>query len=383
MAVWWPLPDDAIVPEVREFAKTHRLADRARAIDRSGDFPLAEFRAMGRAGLLGLTVPALRGGRELSPVRAAVALFHLAYVGGTAFAKLSLQPEFSSVLGEQGRPELVDRWYRPLVRGESLVGNQITEEAAGSDAGAIEMTAERRGDGYVLNGRKTEVAFALDAGAAIVYARTPSGPPGLTAFLVPQDAAGVVREPGAGDLGERWQRRGAVRYDAVRAPAADRLGAEGAALGYVRPELARERGLLAAIYLGVARASWDETVAYVGGRSAFGRRLSDQQAVAFPLVDDGIALEAAWQYTLRSLERLDGTAAGEAATATAKALACDVALRAIDHAIQFHGGRGYAGSLPHEQRWRDVRSGPIAHGPSELLRRTAARQLWPRVPDKP
>jgi 3-sulfinopropanoyl-CoA desulfinase len=67
----------------------------------------------------------------------------------------------------------------------------------------------------------------------------------------------------------------------------------------------------------------------------------------------------------------------------AKAIATDVALRTIDHAIQFHGGRGYSQALPHEQRWRDVRSGGIAHGPSEVLRGIAARRLWTRktIPD--
>ncbi len=378
----WPLPDDPIVAEIRDAAVRLELPRRFRELDRRPEFPWPEFRALGAEGLLGLTLPTTLGGRQLPLRRVATALFHLGYLGGTAFAKLAIQPEFASVLAEHGSSAAVDAWFRPLLRGEKLVGNQVTEPDAGSDAGAIALEARRDGGGYVLNGKKSEVAFAGDAGAAIVYARVP--PPvaeeGITAFLVDQHLPGVRCTVGAGDLGERWQRRGWVEYRDVRVPSAARIGEEGAAFRYVLGELARERGLLAAIYLGVARASWDETVAYAGARTAFGRNLSEQQAVAFPLVRDGAELEAAWLFTERALERWESERSGEAAagTAVAKAMASEVALRTIDHAVQFHGGRGYSQALPHEQRWRDVRSGPIAHGPSEVLYGIAARRLWPR-----
>jgi len=168
-----------------------------------------------------------------------------------------------------------------------------------------------------------------------------------------------------------------VTYEAVDLPADHRIGDEGAAFGYLKDELARERGLLAAIYLGVARASWDETVRYVGERTAFGRRLADQQAVAFPLVEDGAEMESSWLFTVRALGRLEDGADADAETALAKVRATRAALATLEHAIQFHGGAGYSARYPHEQRWRDVRSGPIAHGASEVLQGVAARRLWP------
>lgn len=373
-----PLPDDPIVAEILPVAERLGLAQRYRELDRSPEFPRAEFRAMGEAGLLGLHTSQSLGGRELPLPRAGVALFHLARVGGTAFAKISLQPEFSSVLAERGSPELVDEWFRLLVRGERLVGNQITEPGAGSDAAAIAMTARPSGAGYVLNGEKSEVAFARDADAALVYARVPAGDPRreITAFLVPQDLAGIDRTRSSGDLGEKWMCRGTVRYRGVELPEQYRLGSEGEGFEYVRGELTRERVLLAAIYLGVARASWEETVEYVGTRRAFDRPLSLQEAISFPLVEDQARLDSAWLYTARVLDRLERGERVEADAALAKWMATDVALRTLDHAIQFHGGRGYSADLPHEQRWRDVRSGAIAHGPSEVMRLIAARRLW-------
>ena len=335
---------------------------------------------MGKAGFLGLRTPIRLGGRELSLPRTGIALFHLGYLGGTTFAKLSLQPEFSSVLAEHGSESLVQDWFLPLVRGERLVGNQITEPGAGSDAGAIALTAERAGDDYLLSGTKSEAAFAADAEAAIVYARSPdvTGTHRISAFLVPQELPGIVRSVADPDLGERWQRRGTIVYDRVRVPARHRIGEEGEAFSYVQRELTREHALLAAIYLGVARASWDETVEHVGERAAFGKPLAAQEAVAFPLVEDLARLESAWLYVERTLVRLEHGLPSDGDAALAKWLAVDVALRTIDHAIQFHGGRGYSGALPHEQRWRDVRSGRIAHGPSEIMLLVASRRLWPR-----
>ena len=378
MTELWPLPRDPIVGEVEEVCERLRLARRYRELDRHPEFPRAEFRALGKARLLGLTAPRRLGGRGLTSARAAVALFHLAYRAGTAFAKLAMQPEFCSVLAERGGPAMADRWFRPILAGRTLVGNHITEPDAGSDALAMALGVARRGKDYVLTGTKSEAAFAVDAEAAIVYGRAPGtvGAEGVTGFLVPQKLPGITRSIAPLDLGERWQRRGTVVYDHVTVPATYRIGEEGAGFRYLRRELVRDRGLLAAIYLGVARASWDETVQDVGERVTFGRRLSERQAVAFPLVDDGVQLEATWLFTQRALARIDEGADGSADTAMAKVRATEVALATLDHCVQFHGGAGYSAAFPHEQRWRDVRSGPIAHGPSEVLRGLAASRLW-------
>jgi len=373
-----PLPEDPIVPELTALAQALDLPGRYRALDRLPEFPRREYRALGEARLLGLHTPPELGGRGLPLGRAGVGLFRLAYLGGTTFAKLSLQPEFSSVLAEHGSPELIDAWFRPMVRGERLVGNHVTEPGAGSDATALRASAVPSGGEYVLTGVKSEAAFASDADAAIVYARVAGPDPQreITAFLVPQSLPGVERGEPPGDLGERWQRRGTIRYRDVRVPRDHRIGDEGAGFAYLRHELTREHALLAAIYLGVARASWDETVEYVGQREAFGQPLSARDAVAFPLVEDGAELEAAWLYTARVLDRLDRGERCDGDAALAKWMATEVALRTIDHAVQFHGGRGYSQEYPHEQRWRDVRSGRIAHGPSEIMHLVAARRLW-------
>ena len=371
---------EACLSAVDRVVREHDLAARSAELDARPEFPRAEFRALAEAGLLGLRLPRAVGGQGLTMIEAGRVLHRLAYLSGTTFAKLSLQPEFCSVLADHGSDALRATEFAALLRGERLIANHITEPSAGSDAGALGATADRVHAGYVLSGTKTEAAFACDADAAIVYAKVPSpgGKAGITAFLVPQDLPGIRREV-IGDLGERWMRRGTVTYERVPVAEGQRIGEEGRAFEYLKDELVRERALLAMIYLGVARASFEAVVRYVGDRSAFGRPLSDQQGVAFPLVGDGARLRAAElfaQETLRSLDAGGADATGN--SALSKWLAVETALTAIDHAIQFHGGRGYSKALPHEQRWRDVRSGSIAHGPSEIMLRVATHQLWPR-----
>lgn len=374
-----PTHVDPLFAEIDRAVDALGLAPLYRQLDARPRFPWEEFRSLGAHGLLGLTLPAELGGRGLSAVRAAEALHRLAGAAGTTFAKLALQPEFSSVLAREGSPEVRSAYFLPMMRGKRLVANHVTEPGAGSDLRGLATTADRRGPVYVLNGTKSQAAFAVDAQAAIVYARVAGAVaerPGLTAFLVPQDLPGIQRRV-IDDLGERWMRRGTVTYTSVEVPTDHRIGEEGRALDYLKMELVHERVLLAAIYLGVAAASWDETSKHVGTRAVFGRRLADQEAVAFPLLEDRARLESAWLYVRETAALLDGGSATPARSALAKWQAVDVALRTLDHAIQFHGGRGYSKELPHEQRWRDVRSGALAHGPSEVMLSIAARETWP------
>ena len=145
-----PLPPDPLAAELDGFIRDHRLAERGRELDRDPQFPRPEFRALGEAGWLGLASPTIYGGRGLPLPRAGALLHRLAYRAGTVFAKLALQPEFSSVLAEHGSPALREGWVLPLAAGLRLVGNQITEPGAGSDVQSLGLEARREGDAVPL-----------------------------------------------------------------------------------------------------------------------------------------------------------------------------------------------------------------------------------------
>jgi len=368
--------------QVRSFCQEWSLRVRYRQLDENPEFPWPEYRELGRRGWL---APRLsRGGPErVWSLREEAELIEgLARYGGSPFAKLVLQPEFCVLLQEATIP-VREQWWRPLLRGEILVGNHVSEPEAGSDLGGMRMTAHREGTGadvtYVLDGIKSGVAFAADAQAAIVYARAPgtSGSRGISAFLVPQDLPGIRREVWQ-DHGERWMRRGEVRYEGVRIPEDHRIGPEGEALRLLRAELTHERLMLAFVYLGLARASWDETVEYVRHRRVFGRPLGSFEAVSFPLVEDRTRWEAAHLYAEAVRQRLDQGRPVEASAAMAKWLACETALTLLEHCLQAWGGRGYSHQELHELRFRDVRSGRIAHGSAEALRLVAVREILGR-----
>lgn len=375
-----PVPAEPLETEVAALDARIPLEALSRELDARPRFPKELFREMGRAGLLGLTIPTETGGRGLSPVRAARVLYRLAQRGGTMPAKLSLQPEFCSVLGTLGRSEPQRESYRALLQGEALIGNQITEPGAGSDLRSLEASVELDGALARISGTKSQTAFAADAGEAIVLLRTPTGTtPALGAWLVPQDRPGVERTV-VEDHGERWMRRGTVTYRRVEVPADAQIGEAREARSALRAELLRERALLAAIYLGVARRSWEETVAFAGTRRTFGAPLAERQAVSFPLTEDWVRLDSAWHQVEAVTRRLEEGRATDAETAMLKWHAGEVALTALEHAVQFHGGAGYSSELPHERRLRDVRSARIAHGTAEVAHLIATRALWPAEP---
>lgn len=374
--------DEAMARQVTAFARSSNLADRSRALDSQPEFPWTEFRALGERGWLGPRIPKANGGQGWPLLREARLIEVLSREGGSVFGKLVLQPEFCSVL-LHGSPALRQRWFRPLLAGKVLVGNQITEPGAGSDVAALATSAILEGDprtgSYIVTGTKSEVAFAEDAQAALVYVRAGDvpGAAGVTALLIPQNARGISREL-HDDLGERWMRRGTVHYDHVRVPAAQRIGAEGEGFRLLMGELTHERALLGVIYLALAQASLDETLADVMSRRAFGRPLGSFEAISFPLVEDVARLEAARLYLWATLAKLEDGRPAPGESALAKWLANSTALGVLDHAMQFHGGAGYSKRLPHEQRWRDVRSGRVAHGTDEILHIVAAREILGR-----
>ncbi len=368
--------------EVRRFAQERDLARRARELDEHPAFPWEEYRALGGRGWLGPRQAETEGGRGWPLRREAALLEELAYQGGSALAKLSLQPDFCSVLAHAS-PSLRERWFRPLFTGGVLVGNQVTEPEVGSDAAHLRLLAEPAPGpegGFLLTGTKSQVAFAADAQAAVVYARTGEGEGGrgISAFLVPQDLRGIRVELYE-DLGERWMRRGEVHYDRVQVPKENLIGEPGQGFRYLRRELTQERALLAVVYLALSRASLDEVAERVMHRQAFGRPLGSFEAVSFPLVEDLARWEAAYLFvdeTLALLERGEGPVDGRAALA--KWLSNETSLTILDHAMQLCGGEGYSHRLPHEQRWRDVRSGRVAHGSQEILHLVAARDYLGR-----
>lgn len=377
--MYFSLTDDqlAVQETVRRLAR-EELAAGYLARAKSSSFPWELHRKVAGLGALGvLTRSPLNpmGGPDY--VCAGVIVEELAY-GDTNLANAAIIPMFTAALiAEHGTPAVQDRLLGPLVAGETLVSFCLTEPGSGSDAGAMRTTATWEGDGYRLDGEKTSVSLLAHAEAAIVLARTrrDGADAGVSAFVVPLDAAGVDRAPFS-DTGWQALGRGGLGLSGARVGPDALLGSEGAAFRTILNGFDYTRPLLVLTTLGCARAAIDETAAYVAERAAFGSTLSRFEGVSFPLAEHATRLEAA---RLLCYDALGRRAADQPHTATAamcKWFGPQVAREAVHDCLLLHGHSGYTKELPFEQRLRDVMAIEIADGTAQVQKMIIARELF-------
>jgi acyl-CoA dehydrogenase len=268
------------------------------------------------------------------------------------------------------RRELLPR----VADGSVLFAFALTEAGAGSDVAALETTAQRDGDSYLLNGEKRFVSNAGVATHYTVFARTAPGPRGISAFVVPADAPGFRVRPRMYLLGDHPIAE--LELGDCRVPAGARLGDEGRGMRLALATLDVFRTTVGAAALGMARRALDEAVAYSRSRHQFGAPLSSLQGVQFLLAESAVELEAARLLVLRSAAARDGGA--ERVTyeaAVAKLFATEAAQRIVDRAVQIHGGNGLVKGHPVERLYRDVRALRIYEGASEVQKLVIARHL--------
>src|SRR6202011_4958879 len=212
-----------------------------------------------------------------------------------------------------GSVEQKREWLRPLLEQPSLCSFALTEPEAGSDVAAIQTTAVRDGDDYVLNGSKMFITNAGHAAWFVVFASTdrPAGHRGLSAFIVPGSADGVVVERHLDKLGQRATDTSALAFQEVCVPAANRLGEEGDGFKTAMQTLDLTRPGTAAGALGVARAAFEHSVDYAKQRIQFGQPIAINQGVNFLVADMAAEIEAARLLTWQAARLIDQ---GEGAT---------------------------------------------------------------------
>ena len=277
----------------------------------------------------------------------------------------------------------LDRWIRPTVAGKIHECYAITEENAGSDVDAIEATAERDGDDYVLNGEKWHVTSANLASYVFFQAKLLGGPnAGRHAlFFVDMGTEGVeclrVPEYSHTYAHHHWE----MRFSDVRVPAENLVGTEGDGMSYTREWFRYERLMIAARCCGAAERLISEAQAFAESRSAFGSRIADYQAIQFMLADSLTELWAARLMTYETARCVDG---GEdikvqhARCSMAKLYASEMANRVADRAVQIFGGRGFMRENVAERFYRELRVDRIWEGTSEIQRVIIAEQLRKR-----
>jgi acyl-CoA dehydrogenase len=289
----------------------------------------------------------------------------------------------ASWLPEVASPFQLDRWIGPTIRSERMECYAISEENAGSDVDAIEATARRDGDGYVLNGTKWHVTSANLADYAIFQAKLTDGvhAGSHAMFIVDLDAPGVriVRSPAYSHTYEAHHSE--IAFDDVRVPQEQLLGAEGDGMRFAHEWFRYERLMIAARCCGAAQRLIDETRAFAKQRRAYGRAISEYQAIQFSLADSVTELWAARLMTHALARGIDGgldVKTQHAQCAMAKLFASEMANRVADRSVQIFGGRGYMRENVAERFFRELRVDRIWEGTSEIQRVIIADQLLKR-----
>jgi len=360
----------------RSFAR-ERVAPGARDRDRNETFPVELLREMAELGLLGVNVPAAYGGAEAGAVSYALAMMEVAEACASTAVAMAVTNMCAELICAFGTDEQKQRHVTRLVSGAAVAGAfALSEPQAGSDASALETRAERTRDGWVLNGSKQWITSGDRAGVMVVWARSGgSGAGGLSAFIVEGGTKGLAVGRHEDKMGLRGSTTVPLQFEDLPLPANALLGPEGQGFKLAMVALDGGRIGIASQACGVARAALAATVRYTRERKAFGKSVSDFQAVRFMLANIQTELAAAELMTLRAADLKQSGRPFTREASMAKVFASEMANRAADKAVQLHGGYGYIDEFPVERYMRDARVQTIYEGTSEIQRLVIAREL--------
>ena len=377
----------AVQEVARAFAR-ERILPAAAENARLERFPVELVRGLGELGLLAVNVPAVHGGSEAGAVAYALALIEVAAADCATAVTMAVTNMVGEMIARFGTPAQQARHLPRLASGAYLAGAfALSEPQAGSDAGALTTRAERRGEGWVLDGEKAWISAGDVAGVFLVFARTPAGAGGepagegvrrrarVSAFLVEAGTPGLTAGPPESKMGLRASHTVPLVLDGCWVPDTARLGGEGEGFRLALTALDGGRIGIGAQATGIMTAALEASAAYAKSRRSFGRPLAEHQGVAFMLADMATERDTALLLTLRAAALKEAGLPFTREAAMAKLWCSEAAQRAVSRAVQLHGGNGYTDAYPVERLFRDARVQTIYEGTSEVQRLVIAREV--------
>jgi alkylation response protein AidB-like acyl-CoA dehydrogenase len=355
-----------------------QLAPKAEEMEEKREIPADLLKFLAEQGYFGLFLPEQYGGAELDFVTYALTIEEFSRGSPAVALVVSVQ---NALIGKPiltyGTDGQKEKYLAKVAAGELIGAFALTEEEAGSDAGNVQTTAEKKEGGYVLNGHKLYVTNAGLAGLFLVVARTDAeaGGKGLSCFLVERDTPGFT-------LGERFDGMGMRALDVRRLElescevSSDALlGKESEGLKIALASLDGSRIGVAAQAVGIAQQVFNEAKRYAAEREQFGRPIISFQAIQFYLVEMATRLEAARLLTLSAAAAADAGGRFSTQAAMAKLYASETANFAANLGVQIHGGYGYMKDYVVERFFRDARATEIYEGTSEIQKLVIAGNL--------
>jgi alkylation response protein AidB-like acyl-CoA dehydrogenase len=374
--------EQLMIQDVARRIAQEKIAPAAAEFDRSGEFPLENVRVLGENGLMGIEVPHEYGGAGLDAIGYALAMMEIAAADCAHSTIMSVNNTlYCNGILKYGNDEQKRRFVTPIASGEVIGAYALTEPQSGSDAGNMRTRAVRSADGshYIINGKKSWITSGPVAKYILLFAVTDpaKGAKGISAFIIDAEQEGFHRGKTEPKLGIRASATCEIELQDYRVPVENRIGEEGQGFGIAMGVLDAGRIGIASQAVGLARAAYEATIAYVKERKAFGQPIGSFQMTQAKLADMKCRLDAATLLTLRAAwakqqaEKNGGRFSTEASVA--KLYASEAAMFIAHQAVQIHGGMGYSKEMPLERYFRDAKITEIYEGTSEIQRLVIAR----------
>ena len=369
--------EQLMIQDVARRIAQEKIAPSAEHFDRVGEFPLENIQLLGENGLMGIEVPAEYGGAGMDPIAYVLAMIEIAAGDAAHSTIMSVNNSlFCNGILKYGSEEQKQKYVRAIAEGSEIGAFALTEPQSGSDATAMRCRAVKQADGsFVINGKKSWITSGPVAKYIVLFALSEpdKGSRGITAFLVDTTKPGFDRGKTEPKLGIRASATCEIEFADYVVAAEDVLGAEGEGFKIAMGVLDAGRIGIASQAIGIARAAYEATIAYVKERKAFGAAIGTFQMTQAKIADMKCKLDAALLLTLRAAwvkgqgQRFTNEAA------IAKLTASEAAMWITHQAVQIHGGMGYSKEMPLERYFRDAKITEIYEGTSEIQRLVIAR----------
>ncbi|MBS1879492.1 MAG: acyl-CoA/acyl-ACP dehydrogenase [Actinobacteria bacterium] len=364
---------------IDELCRRHASPDAVAGWDAEGRYPAEAMRALAEAGWAGLPVPEQHGGSGGSMMDLVVVLRalgrHSLALAQAYYSLWVLGAEAFSRLGDERQQA---EWMPRIVAGEALVAFALTEPGAGSDAAALRTAARSSDGGFVVDGQKVFITGAAVADVIVTAVRTqPAGDnprQGISLLLIDPRAEGVTVRP-LSKLGLKALDLCEVFLEDVRVPERDVLGPLDEGWSALRPGLAGERLLLAAICVGATANVLELALEHAGARETFGRPLGHNQLILDKLVEMRLALEAGDLLACRAAVAVDDGRPADVDASLAKLHATREYVTATREGVQIFGGYGYTNEYPVARHYRDAKYLEIGGGASEIQKLIVGRSM--------
>ena len=346
--------------------------------DETQEFPVALFKKLGELGLMGVLIPSDYQGSGFGYHEYVTVISELGKFDGSIGLSVAAHNSLcSGHIMQFGSDAQKERWLPKLATAEYIGAWGLTEPNTGSDAANMKTVAERDGSEWVINGAKNFITHGKNGDVAVLIARTgdPGDSHGMTAFVIERGTPGFTAGRKEDKLGMRASETSEMIFDNCRIPDGHRLGEVGEGFIQSLKVLDGGRISIAALSLGIAKASLEASIQYSKERQQFNQPIANFQGISFKLAQMATELEAAALLTSRAAELKNNNQKVSKESAMAKYYASEIAVKLATEAVQIFGGYGYTKDYPVERYYRDAKLCTIGEGTSEIQKIVIARDL--------